>query len=447
MLSRSPATPPLRIAILGAGPIGLEAAIYGRSLGHDIAVFEQGDVAHAVQSWRHVRMFSPWGMNQTPLGQRRLVLSGYSLPDGAASPTGQDLLEQYLLPLSRDPLLSGRLRLHSRVVAVGRNGLLKGDLIGQLGRTRHPFRLLIEDRTGEHVEHADVVLDSTGTYTCPNAIGDGGVPAPGERWLGDRLLRHIPDVLGRDRKRLAGRRILVAGGGLSAATAVCALSRLCAEVPGTEVTWAVRREGLVPYKPIADDPLPGRAQLMREANELARAGAVAEGAAARPSAASATSGARPVRFLHGTFVDGMSAEGHRLRVRLRTPGGHFQDELCDEVIGLTGYGPDNSLYRELQVHECYATRGPMKLATQLLAAAVPGGDCLAQPVPAADTLKNPEPGFYLLGQKSYGKQRDFLLRAGHEQVRNVYRLLHGSATLDLYEQLGERQLEPAAAAL
>lgn len=49
----------VRIAIVGGGPIGLEAALYGRCLGHDVRLFEQGEVARGVLSWRHVRMLSP----------------------------------------------------------------------------------------------------------------------------------------------------------------------------------------------------------------------------------------------------------------------------------------------------------------------------------------------------------------------------------------------------
>src|SRR5207253_1022040 len=56
---------------------------------------------------------------------------------------------------------------------------------------------------------------------------------------------------------------------------------------------------------------------------------------------------------------------------------------ADRVIANVGYTPDRDLYRELQVHECYATLGPMALAAALLKparrpgpprrAVVPGG--------------------------------------------------------------------------
>ncbi|MCP5116876.1 MAG: monooxygenase, partial [bacterium] len=39
------------------------------------------------------------------------------------------------------------------------------------------------------------------------------------------------------------------------------------------------------------------------------------------------------------------------------------------------------------------------------------------------TLKNPEPGFFILGSKSYGRRNDFLMRVGWEQVGEVFSLL------------------------
>ena len=39
---------------------------------------------------------------------------------------------------------------------------------------------------------------------------------------------------------------------------------------------------------------------------------------------------------------------------------------CDRVVANVGFRPDASLYQELQVHQCYASEGPMKLAAALL---------------------------------------------------------------------------------
>src|SRR6266516_3622055 len=59
---------PARLAILGAGPIGLEAALYARFLGYEVVVYERGDIAASVREWGHVRMFTPFQMNRTTLG-------------------------------------------------------------------------------------------------------------------------------------------------------------------------------------------------------------------------------------------------------------------------------------------------------------------------------------------------------------------------------------------
>ncbi len=63
----------------------------------------------------------------------------------------------------------------------------------------------------------------------------------------------------------------------------------------------------------------------------------------------------------------------------------------------------------------------------------PAGDCLAVAPCGPAALRNPEPGFYVLGSKSYGRNSDFLLRNGYEQVREVFTLITGKADLDLYK--------------
>jgi 2-polyprenyl-6-methoxyphenol hydroxylase-like FAD-dependent oxidoreductase len=38
-----------KLAILGAGPIGLEAALAAHSAGHDVKIFERGEIADSVR--------------------------------------------------------------------------------------------------------------------------------------------------------------------------------------------------------------------------------------------------------------------------------------------------------------------------------------------------------------------------------------------------------------
>ena len=104
----------------------------------------------------------------------------------------------------------------------------------------------------------------------------------------------------------------------------------------------------------------------------------------------------------------------------------------DRIVANVGFTPDHRLYRELQIHECYASLGPMKLAAALSGAR--SADCLKQSSHGADTLCNPEPGFFILGAKSYGRNAHFLLRVGFEQVREVFTLITGKPALDLYKK-------------
>lgn len=63
----------------------------------------------------------------------------------------------------------------------------------------------------------------------------------------------------------------------------------------------------------------------------------------------------------------------------------------------------------------------MKLAAVLSGSA--GGDCLAVGAPGPDAPRTPEPGFFILGAKSYGSDSRFLLQAGWQQVSDVFEAL------------------------
>ena len=63
----------------------------------------------------------------------------------------------------------------------------------------------------------------------------------------------------------------------------------------------------------------------------------------------------------------------------------------------------------------------MKLAAALMGES--SADCMTQSTPASDTLRNPEPGFFILGAKSYGRDSRFLLRIGLEQIQSVFALI------------------------
>src|SRR5713101_1586874 len=133
----------LRIAVLGAGPVGLEAALYARILGYQVTAFEAGSTGENLERWGHATLFSPWKMNHTPLGLRaaRRVGPTGKEPGPDDLITGREHRRLYLEPLSRSPLLQGTVRERHRIISVGREGLLKSDRIGDVRRSEAPFRL------------------------------------------------------------------------------------------------------------------------------------------------------------------------------------------------------------------------------------------------------------------------------------------------------------------
>ncbi len=387
------------LAILGAGPTGLEAALAAAERGFPFTLYEAaGTVAGNVAEWGHVRLFTPWELIVSPRMRRALEAAGRSVPEGSECPTGDDLIAALYEPLAELPQIAPNLRLAERVWDLGRQGLVKNDEIGTPERARRPFRLLVIGEDGDRIDRADVVLDCTGSYEHPNTLGDGGIPAPGEAMVDGEIERRVPDLelVGED---YAGRRTLLVGGGYSAQTAARDLAE---RAPGTKVVWALRGDEPQTFDP-ATDPLPERARLSRAAQALA--------AGSSPA----------VEVKRGVVVERLARKHGALAVTLRHRDGREEEVTVDRILALTGSVGDHELYRQLQVHECYATCGPMKLSAALLGAG--GGDCLAQTSHGADTLVNPEPGFFILGAKSYGRNNTFLMRVGWEQVEEVFGIL------------------------
>lgn len=407
----------LRLAVLGAGPIGLEAALYARKLGLATTVFERGRVGEYLHRWGHVRLFSPFGMNSTSLGRAaiRAEAAKHEFPSETECLTGREHLRAYLEPLAKTGHLSDCLRLDTQIIQVGRRGLLKEDLPSDAHRGQEPFRLLIrQGKNRETVEEFDVVLDCTGTYGQHRWLGDGGIPAIGELAAESQIAYGLDDVLGDQRSHYAGKNILVVGSGYSAATSVCNLATLADQDPATWVVWVARSTSTLPIKRIAGDPLRERDRLAMRANTLATR---AEG---------------NVEFHGQTVIEAVESAGpdKGFKVTARCDERERIWEV-DRVVANVGYTPDQPLYRELQVQESYATFGPMNLAASLLKHSA--SDCLQIPGQGAGVLRNPEPNFFILGSKSYGRNSHFLLRAGFEQVRDVFTLIMGKPNLDLYK--------------
>jgi thioredoxin reductase len=382
------------VAILGGGPVGLAAAAHVLERGMEPVVLEAGpDAGHAVRQWSHVRMFSPWEYNIDKAAERLLATVGWNAPSGCEYPTGAELVAQYLEPLATRTPLKDRIRTRSLVTSVGRVGF---DKVKTKGREAAPFEVRYENGKGPESLRADAVIDATGTWLAPNPAGADGRPAMGEREVQDRLAYGMPDVLGRDRGRYAGRTVAVLGAGHSAIGTLIDLSRLKDEVPTTEFVWLLRSD--TPEKAFgggANDKLSARGEL-----GAAFAALVASG---------------KVKVETGFRVSRLDRAGQRLRV-VSASACCERTVTVDELVVATGFRPELDFLREIRLSLDPALECPPALAPLI----DPNEHSCGTVRPhGARELAQPEPGFYFAGMKSYGRAPTFLMLTGYEQVRSI----------------------------
>jgi hypothetical protein len=382
------------VAILGAGPVGLAAAAHVLERGMEPVVLEAGPtVGHAVRQWSHVQVFSPWEYNIDKAAERLLGETGWNKPQLDLHPTGAELLEQYLEPLATRTRLKDRIRTNSMVTSVGKVGF---DKVKTKGREAAPFEIRYQNGKGPEVLRADAVIDSTGTWFSPNPAGANGLPAVGEREVQDRISYGMPDVLGRDRVRYAGRSVAVLGGGHSAIGTLIDLAKLKEQAPTTEIIWLLR--GNDPSKSFGGG----------SADQLAARGALGSAFAALVAGGKICS--------ETSFgVSHVAREGDHLRIGAGSAScGRFVK--VNELIVSAGFRPELDFLRELRL-----SFDPAVESTPVLAPMIDPNlhSCGTVRPHGARELAHPEAGFYIAGMKSYGRAPTFLMMTGYEQVRSI----------------------------
>ncbi|MBY0320335.1 MAG: NAD(P)-binding domain-containing protein [Reyranella sp.] len=385
---------PKTVAILGAGPVGLAAAAHVLERGMEPVVLEAGpQVGHAVRQWSHVPLFSPWEYAIDKASERLLTAAGWNSPPPDQYPTGGELLAQYLEPLATRTPLKDHIRTSSMVTSVGRTGF---DKMKSNGRAFEPFTIRYQNGKGPEQLKADAVIDATGTWFSPNPAGADGLPAIGEREAQDHIAYGMPDVLGRERGRYAGRTVAVLGAGHSAIGTLIDLVRLKEEAPGTEVIWLLR--GDKPEKAFgggANDKLAARGALGAAFAKLVMDGKIC--------------------VETGFRVSHIGRDGDKLRIGAGSSCcGRFV--AVDELVVATGFRPDFDFLREVRLSLDPAVECPPILAP-LIDPNI--HSCGTVRPHGAKELAQPEPGFYFAGMKSYGRAPTFLMLTGYEQVRSI----------------------------
>src|SRR5690606_2337353 len=206
-----------------------------------------------------------------------------------------------------------------------------------------------------------------------------------------------------DRDRFAGRHTLVVGAGHSAANTLLALAELAETVPGTRITWALR--GGSPERTFGGgdaDALPGRGALGSGLRMLV------------------DSGRLELRTGFGVRALAPTGDG-RVEIIASGPGGD-QMITVDRVVAATGFRPDHSIADELRLD-----LDPALGCTRKLAPLIDPNlhSCGTVRPHGVDELTHPEPGYFIVGMKSYGRAPTFLAATGYEQVRSITAALAG----------------------
>jgi cation diffusion facilitator CzcD-associated flavoprotein CzcO len=388
----------LPVAVIGAGPIGLAAAAHLLAQGEEPLILEAGPAVGAtVREWSHVRFFSPWRYSIDDVAAALLEEHGWQRPDPETFPTGGDLVARYLEPLAALPQLASRVRFISRVAGVTRQGY---DKLKTAGRDSAPFVLHVRSTTGQEDQIlARAVIDASGTWTSPNPLGASGLPAAGEREHADHMRYGIPDVLGAERLRYAGKTTLVAGRGASAFNTMIDLAKLAREEPDTQVLWTIRSNvhGNT-FGGGEADQLPERGALGQWVRRLVESGVV--------------------RVYERAGITRLERDGDRITVHA---GAHLLNGV-DEIVVTAGFRPDLSFLSEMRLGLDPALEAPTALAPLIDPNVHSCGT--VRPHGAAE-LAHPEPDFYIAGMKSYGRAPTFLLMTGYEQVRSIAAALAG----------------------
>ncbi|WP_036304298.1 MULTISPECIES: NAD(P)-binding domain-containing protein [unclassified Microbacterium] len=392
----------LPVVVIGAGPQGLAAAAHLVERDENVIVVERGSgPASAVSEWGHVRLFSAWPELTDAAARRLLEPTGWTAP-AKGYPTGAEWVRDYLAPLA--DALGERVRYATTVTGVARQGR---DKVVDGGRKSQPFVVHTVDGEGHEARLlARAVVDASGTWDLPNPAGADGFPAVGEAAASDRISYRIPA----DVSELSGRHVVVVGAGHSATHAVLRLSELARRAPGTRVTWLLRRGSAANvFGGGIGDELPERAALGSRARKVIDEGVV-----------ELVTGFRVAEFRQGG--DGLTIVAEDGREV--TDVGH--------VFALTGFRPDTGMLRELRIDLDTALEAVAGIASEI----DPNiHSCGSVGATGARELAQPEPGFFIVGAKSYGRAPTFLALTGYEQVRSVAAHLVGD-----HEAAGRNEL-------
>ncbi|APH05026.1 NAD(P)-binding domain-containing protein [Bacillus weihaiensis] len=390
----------LPVAIIGGGPIGLAAAAHLTLKEEPFILFEAGSsIGSNILEWGHVRMFSTWKYNLDKASRRLLEKTGWVAPNESSLPTGKDLVEKYLLPLSTITELKKNILLHAKVEGIAKKGLNK---LKTVKRENSPFEIYVDVKGEQKVFEAKAVIDATGTWQSPNPSLSNGIWTKKEQELIEQIHYGIPDIV-QEEDRYKNKTIMVVGSGHSAINSILYLAQLKKQFPQTKLYWVLRKQKVdEAYGGLETDELEARGELGKKMKKLVET--------------------NQLTVLTPFSIRELKKEGEKISVSGEWNSKEVVLHDIDELIVNTGFRPDRTFLDEIRIELDPAVESVKSLAPLI----DPNIHSCGTVRPHGEQeLRHPEKNFYIVGMKSYGRAPTFLLATGYEQVRSIVDYLTG----------------------
>ncbi|MBM6617068.1 NAD(P)-binding domain-containing protein [Bacillus suaedaesalsae] len=390
----------LPIIIIGAGPVGLAAAAHLVRKGESFIILESGkEIGANVLEWGHVKMFSPWQYNIDIASRELLEKAAWNSPGNEELPTGNELVNDYLIPLSQLPQIKENLLLNAKVVGITRKGI---DKLKNQNRESVPFQVYVEVGDEINVFEARAIIDASGTWKNPNPSLSNGLWTTPERNLKGKIHYGIPNVREME-QRYANKTIMVVGSGHSAINTILDMAELKEKYPNTAIYWVLRKTNVAAvYGGQENDQLPARGELGIRIQKVVES--------------------EKINVLTPFYISQLLKEGSHIKVYGELNGKEFSISNVDEMIVSTGFRPDTSFLDEVRLNLDEAVESVKAIAPLI----DPNFHSCGTVRPHGEAeLRQSEKDFYVVGMKSYGRAPTFLLATGYEQVRSIVAYMTG----------------------
>jgi len=407
---------PATVAVIGGGPMGVEAALYARFLGYFVILFDARRVGSRLVRWGELPMQVPFGEATSALGHAALTAQGanHDLPDADSIVSYRDYIEKYVTPVAKSDLLEDCIHINSPVISISRAHYHRYQPKSLEDRAEDEFRLLLNGKVrGEFTQLADIVLDCSGEGRTPAGIGPGGGMAIGQTSLREHFEVGPRDLSDKDRDRFVGKHTVLFGSGPAACRNAVQFIAFAQDNANTKLTWVVPKgekheEWLTAVSVVSSD-------LAIEASRVLSGdcpGAVHIDAWGAESLTRDGNGRWQIKLLVGE-EETADLEADVILVT----------ELCDPWRFADGLGIELCPQRRLTT---FAASWLVNQTTKLEI--------------TPESFITSEPHYYVLGRKSVGGDPRFTFAHARQQIQQVFGLIGGRMDLDVYMTI-ERQRE------